>query len=141
LIACTEHLVPKATAQGYEIKDHIAGYLNSLRKDPTHLGWGVWFVIERETNEVIGDIGFKGKPFLEHTVEIGYGIMPASQNKGYATEAVQALIEWAFAFEQIQKIVAKCVHDNTPSIKVLEKVNMIQVGRTDHIIRWELKKH
>lgn len=112
-----------------------------MRKDPTHLGWGVWFVIEKETNEVIGDIGFKGKPFLEHTVEIGYGIMPASQNKGYATEAVQALIEWAFAFEQIQKIVAKCVHDNIPSIKVLEKVNMVQIGRTDHIIRWELKKH
>jgi ribosomal-protein-alanine N-acetyltransferase len=44
---------------------------------------------------LIGRLGFKGKP--EHgAVEIGYGIVPAHRQQGYATEAGQVLIARAF---------------------------------------------
>ena len=64
-------------------------FLEKLREDSTQLGWGVWLVINKENNTIIGDIGFKGKPNSENTVEVGYGIIPSAQNKGYATEAVK----------------------------------------------------
>lgn len=47
-------------------------YLKELKEDPSLLGWGVfvWFVIDRGNNTVIGDIGYRGKPNSENTVEM-----------------------------------------------------------------------
>nr|WP_225445435.1 GNAT family N-acetyltransferase [Paenibacillus arenosi] len=77
-------------------KKHIQLYIEQLITDPDLLGWGVWLVISKDANEVIGDIGFKGKPVKE-TVEVGYGFMPEARNNGYATESVKALVNWAFS--------------------------------------------
>uniref|UniRef100_A0A7U3YF72 GCN5-related N-acetyltransferase n=2 Tax=Anoxybacillaceae TaxID=3120669 RepID=A0A7U3YF72_GEOS0 len=99
---------------------NIEMYLEQLKRDSSVKGWGVWFVILRENNQVIGDIGFKGKPNDRKTVEIGYGIIPAAQNKGFATEAVQGLIDWAFSSGQVEKVIAECLEDNVASIRVLE---------------------
>ncbi|WP_051217467.1 GNAT family N-acetyltransferase [Paenibacillus assamensis] len=71
-------------AQYMNNKKHIHLYIKQLINDPDLLGWGVWLVISKDANVVIGDIGFKGKPVKE-TVEVGYGFMPGARNKGYAT--------------------------------------------------------
>ena len=118
----------------------MKGHVAELQKDHSQLGWGVWFVVEKETNTIVGDIGFKGKPSSDHTVEIGYGIIPAAQNKGYATEGVEALIEWAFRSGEVKKIIAECLQDNAPSIKVLEKLGMRHIGSEDNMLKWELTK-
>ena len=119
---------------------HIEMYLEQLKRDSSVKGWGVWFVIRRENNQVIGDIGFKGKPNDRKTVEIGYGIIPAAQNKGFATEAVQALIDWAFSSGQVEKVIAECLEDNVASIRVLEKVGMKRTSAKDGMLYWELEK-
>jgi ribosomal-protein-alanine N-acetyltransferase len=110
-----------AQASSYEIGPHIESHLLELEQDSSLLGWGVWLVINKETNKVIGDIGFKGKPDQENSIEIGYGILPAAQQNGFATEAVREIIKWAFSIEHVHKIIAECLEDNEPSIKVLEK--------------------
>ena len=119
---------------------HINKYLEELKEDSTLLGWGVWFVINQENNTVIGDIGFKGKPNSENIVEIGYGIVPSAQGKGYATEAVQKLIDWAFSNKNINKIVAECLDENIPSIRVLEKLQMKRMGSENNMLKWQLEK-
>lgn len=119
---------------------HINKYLEELKEDSTLLGWGVWFVINQENNTVIGDIGFKGKPNSENIVEIGYGIVPSAQGKGYATEAVQKLIDWAFSNKSINKIVAECLDENIPSIRVLEKLQMKRMGSENNMLKWQLEK-
>ena len=117
---------------------HISWSLEMSESDPSFLGWGVWIVIEN--NKIIGDIGFKGKPNADHVVEIGYGVLPHVQNNGYGTEAVKALCHWAFETGIVKKIVANCIADNQPSIKVLEKLSMKQVGSKDNLLLWELVK-
>jgi [ribosomal protein S5]-alanine N-acetyltransferase len=124
----------------YDMGPHIEMYLEQLKRDSSVKGWGVWFVIRRENNQVIGDIGFKGKPNDRKTVEIGYGIIPAAQNKGFATEAVQALIDWAFSSGQVEKVIAECLEDNVASIRVLEKVGMKRTSAKDGMLYWELEK-
>lgn len=112
--------------------------LTEFEKDPSILGWGVWFVRLLETEETIGGIGFKGKPDAEGVVEVGYGIATTAQSKGYATESVQALIDWAFSTNKVTKVKAECLENNFPSIKVLEKIGMKQTGKHDNMLFWEL---
>jgi ribosomal-protein-alanine N-acetyltransferase len=140
LIPCTEDSVSKVTSKEYEIGPHIEAYLEGLKDDSTLLGWGVWLVIEKEKNTIIGDIGFKGKPNSENVVEVGYGIIPSAQKKGYATEAVKGIIKWAFSSSQVNKVIAECLDDNIPSIKVLEKLKMTRIDQENNMLKWELKK-
>ncbi len=140
LVASTPEFVSSITPKDYEIRDHVKGHIAELQNDSSQLGWGVWFVVEKETNVIVGDIGFKGKPASDHTVEIGYGILPAAQNKGYATEGVEALIKWAFHSDKVKKIIAECSQDNPPSIKVLEKLGLRQIGSEAHLLKWEMTK-
>ncbi|TVX94717.1 GNAT family N-acetyltransferase [Paenibacillus agilis] len=124
-------------AQYMNNKKHIQLYMEQLIIDPDLLGWGVWLAISKDSNEVIGDIGFKGKPVKE-TVEVGYGFMPGARNKGYATESVKALVNWAFLTNKVSHVVAECAVDNHPSIKVLKKLGMQRTSSTDKMIYWKL---
>jgi len=90
--------------------------------------------------QVIGDIGLKGKPDIRQAVEIDYGLLPAYLNQGFATEAVQALIEWAFKQTEVTGVFAKTESTNQASIRVLEKAGLIQVGKDDRYIMWEHTK-
>jgi [ribosomal protein S5]-alanine N-acetyltransferase len=138
IVSCTLENYSKLSNQ-YKMGPHIEMYLEQLKRDSSVKGWGVWFVILRENHQVIGDIGFKGKPNEQKTVEIGYGIIPAAQNKGFATEAVQGLIDWAFSSGQVEKVIAECLEDNIASIRVLEKIGMERTFAKDEMLYWELE--
>jgi RimJ/RimL family protein N-acetyltransferase len=61
--------------------------------------------------------------------EIGYIFNPTFQNQGYATEAVQTIIKYAFKELGAHRIVGHCSPDNIPSWKVLEKCGMRREGK------------
>lgn len=140
LIPCSDESLSTYSTKDYELGLHIGMYLKELKEDTSVLGWGVWLVIDKQTNKIIGDIGFKGKPNEEKVVEVGYGIIASEQNKGYATEAVKCIIEWAFRSDSVNKIVAECLEDNVASIKVLEKLNMIKTEKINNMLYWQLNK-
>ncbi|MBP0723606.1 GNAT family N-acetyltransferase [Bacillus sp. RG28] len=119
---------------------HIINYIEKLKNDSELLGWGVWYVTLAESNQIIGDLGFKGKPDEKGSVEVGYGIVPEMQNKGIATEAVNMIVNWAFSSPSVQKVVAECLEDNIPSIKVLEKIGMKKTNAADGMIYWEKQR-
>ena len=56
--------------------------------------FGIWLIIERATNAIVGDIGFLGPP--DHgIVELGFSVIPDQRRRGFATEATRALVAWA----------------------------------------------
>ncbi|WP_010095851.1 GNAT family N-acetyltransferase [Ornithinibacillus scapharcae] len=138
LTPCTEQSLSTYNAREYSIRPHIATYLERLKEDCSLLGWGVWLVIDKNTNRVVGDIGFKGKPDKEETVEVGYGIISSEQNKGYATEALKRLVDWAFVSKFVAKIMAECEEDNLASINVLRKLNMKKTSHNKGMLYWQL---
>jgi len=140
IIPCTEETVKIANDQAYH-GPMIAPYLKHLRDDSSLLYWGVWLVLRKEDGIVLGDIGFKGKPDENKVVEVGYGFLESHWNKGYATEAVKALIQWAFNTSKVDKVIAETLQDNTGSIRVLEKLGMKKVGLTETMINWEIEKN
>ncbi|WP_456275204.1 GNAT family N-acetyltransferase [Bacillus sp. AK128] len=139
IVPCTNELIIEISEE-YKIGPHILDYLKKLSEDSSLLGWGAWLVIQKENNKIIGDIGFKGKPDLESSVEVGYGMVPEVHGNGYATEAVNKLIEWALSFEHVNKVKAECLTSNTPSIRVLEKVGMEKTRQENDMFYWEVTK-
>ena len=59
---------------------------------------------------------------------------------GYATEAVDGLVDWAFSMNVVDKILAETSSDNKGSIRVLEKVGMKKMTYMENMIYWELAK-
>jgi RimJ/RimL family protein N-acetyltransferase len=50
------------------------------------------------------------------------------RGNGYCTEAVRALIVWAFGQPDVQKVIALTLPELLPSIRVMEKCDMVFVG-------------
>lgn len=61
-------------------------------------------------------------------VEIYYTVLPEHQNKGWATEAVKALIDFVWNCTDIQKISAYIVSKNIASIRVADKLGFVDTG-------------
>lgn len=99
--------------------------------------WG-FAVVEREKKAVIGMVGFKGAPREDRSVEIAYGIAPAYEGRGYATEAVLGLIEIARDSGRVSLVCAHTLPANIPSKRVLEKCGFKQTEEGPPI-RWELR--
>lgn len=141
IIPCKREHLQMLEEQYYENGPEITVYLKELEEDPELLAWGHWLVIDKMTGQVIGDAGFKGKPDANQEIEIGYGLLERYWNKGYATETVKGLIEWAFETGKVEKVLAETEKDNIGSMRVLEKAGMRQTKKTGEMISWEIKKN
>ncbi len=104
------------------------------------LGEWMGLIIRKHERVLVGDVGFKGLPDAEGAVEIGYSIVPAYQGNGYASEATQAMVNWAFGHESVRRVTANCLNDNRASIRVLQTVGMTQIGRSGPLLDWSLER-
>ena len=98
-----------------------------------------WLVVIRAENIGTGMLGFKGYPNAEGSTEIGYGIDPAHQNKGYMSEAVKALIDWAFTHPFCREITATEVY-NPASERLLQKLGATQTQDSDDFTSWKIQR-
>jgi len=75
-------------------------------------------------DKLIGSCGYEleaGTP-VGKVVSIGWFIMPEFQNKGYITEAVKKVLEFAFMRDNCVRVATGCYKDNIPTQKVMAKV-------------------
>lgn len=122
------------------------------RRNPEGAGWMLWYVLRAappgaaaagdSRPTAVGVCGFKGLPASDGTVEIGYSVLPEHQRKGYASEAVAALVEWAFADESVQRVIAETFPDLEASVRVLERNGFVPAGAVgaEGIIRYEMTR-
>lgn len=121
-----------------DLREALPYFVARLEEDPLSSAWFVWVIVSKADRIVVGDIGFKGRPDAHGTVEIGYSILPAYRNRGFASEAANAMVCLAGKTVGVRKVVAECARDNAPSIRVLAKLNMVRTHEDEGIIRWEL---
>lgn len=84
--------------------------------------------------DFMGLLGFKLGNKKYSCGEIWYKIHPTYWNKGIATEAVNAVIDYGFDTLHLHRIQAGCAVDNIGSIRVLEKVGMIREGHGRQVL-------
>ena len=103
--------------------------IDKLTKEPdNHFWWSPRLIVVDKL--IVGMCGFKNLPNEDNSVEIGYGIIPSQQRKGFATHAVELLIQEAFSKSEIKTVVAHTDLSNYPSQKILQKNGFIQQGST-----------
>ena len=100
--------------------------------------FGVWVMIERVSTTVVGDLGFMGPPGEDGGVEIGYCVVPDRRGRGYASEAVAALVAWALVQPGVASVAARCDVVNVASIRVLERAGFHRSIQSDGQIGWLL---
>jgi ribosomal-protein-alanine N-acetyltransferase len=89
--------------------------------DGNYLFYTFWIVVEKSTQCIVAELGFKGEPNGKAEIEIGYGTMPSQRGKGFMTEAVGAMITWARLQPDVSYMLAEADEANTASIRVLQK--------------------
>lgn len=118
----------------------------SLRQleDPAEHGWSFWYLLSRRDDppKVIGICGFKGKPDETGSVEIGYSILKQFRFQGYATEAVDRLVTWAFSHGNVKEVTAETLPHLKQSIRVMEKNGLIFAGKGSEygVVKYVVKK-
>ena len=98
----------------------------------------IWegLIIHKETQTVIGDIGYKGSPNEKGEINLGYSILPRFQGDGYASEAAAAMVQWGLDQPGVRKVTATCSPENRASIRVLEKAGLKQLREDGQKIYW-----
>ena len=92
-------------------------------------GWVQFTVEGQEDGELVGDVGLSPADGEPGVIKVGYTIDPRFQGRGYATEAVEALVTYAFETLDAGVVRAYAGAENTPSIRVMEKVGMTLIER------------
>jgi RimJ/RimL family protein N-acetyltransferase len=101
--------------------------IDQLNQDPNNSFWWLpWMMVVDQ--RVVGMCSFKNPPDHIGSVEIGYGMVPSQQRRGYATKAINLLLQEGFAYQEIQEVVAYTDPLNSASQRVLEKNNFVKTG-------------
>ena len=100
----------------------------------------LWTVIDKEQKLMVADLCFKGVPNAQGEVEIGYGTYPHFQGRGYMTEAIRVVRQWAFRQPGVQAILAETDAANFASHKTLSRNCFSVYKQVDKMIWWRLDK-
>lgn len=96
-ILCDEEVM-RATYESAFSVEEAQNWMNRHFKRYEEYGFGLWAVVLKETNEMIGQCGLTMQSWREkELLEIGYLFQKAYWHKGYATEAAIACKEYAFS--------------------------------------------
>lgn len=154
LLACIEGREALNTMLGVEVPadwppEHLdegalRWSLAAIDAGQTAPPWGFYLMVRREPAPLlIGTCGFKGAPDSSGLVEVGYSVVPTWQRQGYATEAVQALIDCAFN-AGAQSVAAETLPHLDASLKVMERCGMqpsAHASSPDVVRRVRVKVH
>ncbi len=113
-------------------------------KDPSQINWWTYLPVLKTQALIIGSGGYKGKP-ENGIVEIGYEIAPSYRNQSFAKEFARGLIQHAFKFPQVSKVIAHTLAETNASGHILEccgfQFSHELLDPEDGLIwKWELSK-
>src|SRR5271163_1458757 len=112
--------------------DHAYEYVvDKMTRYPKSHGWGRYIALKPQPGGrriLIGTCGATLPIELNDDPEIGYGILPAWQRRGYASEAVAALIAWIFSHPHVRSVNAQTFPHMQPSLGVMTRNGLQFVG-------------
>lgn len=115
-----------------EVRGVLGFFADQMDAGVTGDGWGIYYWVTLggadAPRTLVGSGGFMSKPVEGGAVEIGYGTLTEFQGRGYATEAVSALTQWALAQPGVSQVIAEALPENPASVRVLEKSGFHDIG-------------
>lgn len=126
--ASAEQMEVFIAAQSVDVlKAAYTEMLQGALAHPEQWEWYALWMIERKDGTHVGELCFKGID-PAGSAEIGYGIAENHQGRGYATEAVSVITDWALKQPGVTSIAAETEAANIASQKVLMKAGFVPTG-------------
>jgi len=120
-VAVTRYLTWRPHQDVEETKDFVRR-CNAAWQDRSAFPWAI---IRKADSQLLGMIEIR---IDGHRVDLGYGIARQYWGQGYTTEAVAAIMDWAWQQPSVYRVWAVCDIENQASARVLEKVGMQREG-------------
>ena len=89
-----------------------------------------WVIADRETDAFMGTICLFSFSENGETAEIGYELHPDFWRKGFAAEAIAAVLHYAFQTLQLEAVTAGTESNNIPSASLLQKAGFVRIEVT-----------
>lgn len=106
-------------------QDEVMGWIKKNIKRYHEEGFGLWAIVLKENNAVIGDCGITMQNINgKNLPEIGYHINKKYTKQGYATEAAKASRKLGFEKFDLNEIYSYMTEGNIGSYRVAEKNGM-----------------
>ncbi len=129
LTRCLGFKLAEGLCEMYGTGDITPDYFAKLRAPGPADPWLHGFLLRHVKDELlIGGCGFKGAPTADGVVEIAYGIVPAYEGQGHATEAARLLVAYARSQSRVSRIIAHTKPERNASGKVLSKNGFVKVA-------------
>ena len=128
-------------ASGYPTDGTLvsAGFVVTAEAEGHPLGpWGIYQILRRADDVVIGDCGFLGPPDHHGWVHAGYTVANPAEHRDLAIEAMQALIAWARAQPVCTRVLADAATTHLDAIRVMEGAGMRRAGSDGSLVYYEL---
>jgi len=109
--------------------------VEKIQKEMAEMGYGLWALELQENKQFIGFVGIHYVTFPAYftpCIEIGWRLAYNSWGKGYATEAANAVIDYAFHTLHIKQLVSYTAKLNKRSMKLMKRLGMTYDGDFDH---------
>ncbi len=108
---------------------------NTFREEIERYDYGLFAIEVKDDHQFAGFTGFHHFNFnvsFAPGIEIGWRLKSNYWNKGYATEAAKACLEYAKKQKLFKEIYSFTATINKPSEKVMQKIGMQKTGEFDH---------
>lgn len=89
------------------------------------MGYGYWAIEEQSSGRFIGEIGFADfkrdiDAAMQNVPELGFALVPSAHGKGFASEAVAAVLAWGDAHLPSKRTVCMVNEDNAASLRIVQ---------------------
>ena len=103
------------------------GFIKKVKAHQAERGFSFYAVELKSSRDFIGFVGLATPSFEAHftpTIEIAWRLAQKYWNQGYASEAAQAVLHYAFHELELPEVVSFTVVENKASQRVMEKIGL-----------------
>ena len=118
------HVLWSAQKDVSEARDYCRFMMKRYRSDlPSS-----WGIIQKQTNQLVGTIGYMDYSEDNASVEVGYSLARRRWNRGYMTEALAEVLRFSFEELGVHRVEAQHEVENAASGAVMRKCGMRKEG-------------
>lgn len=109
--------------------------LKQIKDNPKVNIWLIRAIVLKKSNTMCGHVGFHSEPgpadlkdIAIDGVEIGYSVEENYRRQGFAKEAAQGLMEWAFNDQKQSCFILSIAPDNVASLSLANSMGFKEIG-------------
>ncbi|MBE6025100.1 MAG: GNAT family N-acetyltransferase [Cellulosilyticum sp.] len=115
-------------------KEQVGIWLQFTLKNSLYQRGYEWGIFDLK-GEYIGNVGIVNIDWIHKHGEITYFIGETYWNNGYATEAVGAMLTYAFKDLKLERVQGRCMTHNVASLRVMQKCHFQYEGLARHEVQ------